>query len=55
MVTEERLETENLLEEIKVAIKDIFVATVRKRGDEISIQFPNGQKFALTVWEERNQ
>lgn len=51
----ERIETENLLEEIKVALKDILVAKVRKRGDEISMQFSNGQKFALTVWEERNK
>ncbi len=51
----ERIQAENLLEEIKVALKDIFLATLRKRGDEIVMQFPNGQKFALTVWEECNK
>lgn len=53
MKAEERIETEGLLEEIKIALKDIFLATVRKKGDELSMQFPNGQKFVLTVWEDK--
>ena len=48
-----RIEAEGLLEEIKIALKDIFLATVRKRGDELFMQFPNGQKFVLTVWEDK--
>ena len=52
MEQDKRIEAEELLQEIKISLKDDFVASVRKRGDELVLQFTNGQKFAVTVWEE---
>lgn len=46
-----KIEREEVLEEIKFALKDVFVATVRKVSDELKIRFPSGQTFTLTVWE----
>lgn len=48
---EEKIQTETLLEEIKAILKDEFVATVRKKGDELEMRFPNKQSFTVTVWE----
>lgn len=48
----EKIETPKLLQEIKLVLKDFFVASVRRKGDELVLQFPNGQKFVLTVWED---
>ena len=50
---EEQITSEELLNEVQMAIKDMFVATVRKRGDELVIRFPNGQQFTLALWENR--
>ncbi len=49
----ETIQADALLDEIKTAIKDVFVAKVRKCGDELRITFPNGQTFAVTVWEDK--
>lgn len=51
MAQNDQIKRENLLDEVQAAIKDIFVATVRKREDEIIIRFPNGQQFTLALWE----
>lgn len=48
---EEKIESKDLLSEVQAALKDLFVAVVRKRDDELIINFPNGQKFTLAVWE----
>ena len=52
---EKQIKSEDLLQEVQMAIKDLFVATVRKRGDEVLIKFPNGQTFTLTLWENKQQ
>lgn len=49
----EKIETQKLLKEIQIVLRDCFVASVRRKGDELVLQFPNGQKFALTVWEDK--
>ena len=52
---EEQIKSEDLLQEVQMAIKDLFVATVRKRGDELFIKFPNGQQFTLALWENKKK
>lgn len=52
---EEQIKSEDLLQEVQMAIKDLFVATVRKREDELFIKFPNGQQFTLTLWENKKK
>ena len=47
----DKIEIENLIQEIQVALKDIFVAQIRKRGAELEIEFVNGQRFTLTLFE----
>lgn len=49
--TEEKIQTQELLSEVHAALKDVFVAVVRKRDDELILNFPNGQKFTLALWE----
>ena len=49
----EKIKAEDLAEELKIAIKDIFVAQTRKYLDEIHMKFPNGQKFTIAVWENK--
>ena len=53
MENTDKIKTEDLAEEINVAIKDTFIAQTRKFRDEIHMKFPNGQTFTLAVWEER--
>lgn len=52
-MTEGKIETVDLIEQIEIALKDVFVAKLRKQYDEIYITFLNGQKFVLAVWEEK--
>lgn len=49
---EQPLTAELLLEEIRVILKDSFVARVRKTGDEIELRFPGGETFRLTLWQQ---
>ena len=51
MQTEEKIVVENLIQEIQEALKDIFVAKIRKRGVELEMEFLNGQRFTLTLFE----
>ena len=51
MQEEEKIEVENLIYESQEALKDIFVAQIRKRGVELDIEFLNGQWFTLTLFE----
>ncbi len=55
MDIKEKIEIDNLLEEIKMALGDEFVAKVRVNRAEkmLTMRFPNGQKFVVAVWEER--
>lgn len=50
---EEKIEAKDLLQEIKLAIKDLFVAKMHQTEDEVSLAFPNGRRFILALWEER--
>lgn len=47
----QKLTAEELLEEIRILCKESFIATVRKKGDEIELKFPGGETFLLTLWE----
>lgn len=53
MEEKERIEAGALLEEIKIAIKDIFIAKVHKNEDGLQIKFPNEQVFTLALWENK--
>lgn len=44
--------TEELLKIVQVVLKDELAAVIRKRGDELTITFPGGERFALTLWKE---
>ena len=46
---------ELLLEEIRVILKDYFVASIRKAGDELRIRFAGGETYCLTVWKQTSQ
>lgn len=46
---------ELLLEEIRVILKDYFVASIRKAGDELRIRFAGGETYCLTVWKQSSQ
>ena len=50
---EEKIESQELLELIRIAVKDILIAVVRKNEDELKIKFPNGQTFTLALWENK--
>ena len=43
---------EELLKIVQVVLKDELAAVIRKRGDELTITFPGGERFALTLWKE---
>jgi hypothetical protein len=49
---ENKIKREELLEELKIAIEDIFVAGITKTEGQIRLQFLNGQQFLLTIEEE---
>lgn len=53
MEEKERIAADALLAEIKIAIKDTFIAAVRKSEDGLQIKFPNGQTFTLALWENQ--
>ena len=46
---------ELLLEEIRIILKDYFVASIRKAGDELRIRFAGGETYCLTVWKQTSQ
>ena len=37
---------EELLKIVQVVLKDELAAVIRKRGDELTITFPGGERFA---------
>lgn len=43
---------EELIEEIKAALKDEFIAKICKNENGIVLQFLNGQSFAVVVNEQ---
>ena len=50
---EEKISVDELLEQVKLALSDEFVAKVRINHAEkmLTLRFPNGQKFSVAVWE----
>ncbi len=50
---EEKISVDELLEQVKLALSDEFVAKARINHAEkmLTLRFPNGQKFAVAVWE----
>ena len=46
------ISAEELLKIVKVVLKDELAAVIRKRGDELTITFPGGERFSLTLWKE---
>ena len=53
METKERLTAKEVLEEVKCAINDCFVAQVEQKDDCIAIRFLNGQNFELHITEKK--
>ena len=47
----DKINIENLIQDIQDALKEIFVAKIRKRGVELDMEFFNGQCFTLTLFE----
>ena len=47
-----RILTEQVVEEIKIALKDEFVADVEAKDNVIKLVFENGQCFILRVIEQ---
>ena len=45
-----KLSAELLLEELRVLIKEEYIAVVRRKGDELELRFPNGEGYSLTIW-----
>lgn len=50
-MTEEYIKTEDLLEEVKCALSDCFVAEIAEQENCIILQFENGQKFRVELKE----
>ena len=46
------ISAEELLKIVQVVLKDELAAVIRKRGDELTITFPGGERVALTLWKE---
>lgn len=49
---EPHISKQDLLKELKAALRDYFVADVKATSNEVYLQFPNGQLFALSVKEK---
>ena len=49
---EPHISKQDLLKELKMALQDYFVADVKATSNEVYLQFPNGQLFALSVKEK---
>ena len=48
---EPRIKQQDVLMELQSALQDYFVAEVKEMKGELWMQFPNGQRFALTIKE----
>lgn len=47
----QKIQKENLMNELVVALKDVFVAEVAQNENVLTVKFVNGQKFSLQVEE----
>lgn len=52
---DEEQQIRELIEELRVVIKDTFVATVRKFLNGIKMEFPDGKRFFIGVWKIRDK
>ncbi len=43
------LQVKDLLLEVSLALKDVFVATIEQDEEKITMLFPSGEKFFLTI------
>ena len=50
---ENKIDVNDLLTDIKVLMREYYVATFGESGKSLNIAFNNGQKFRLTVEEVR--
>ena len=50
---EYKLTEETLTEEIMVALQDVFVAKIERKGNCIFMQFLDGKNFKVSIQEER--
>ena len=46
-----KIETKELVEQIKVALQEEFVAEVAKEGEDLVLRFVSGQAFRICVEE----
>ena len=51
---EGKISSQEFFEEVRTALKDVFVARLHTNDEErlIRFHFPNGQVFVVAVWEE---
>lgn len=48
-----QITADDLIEQLKPAIKDLFVAKVRKNSDGLLLKFSNNQSFTIGIWENK--
>ena len=46
-----KIELNELMEQVKVALKDEFVAKIETTENGLTLEFLNGQKFDITIKE----
>lgn len=49
--TNDKIKIENLIMDIRDALQDVLVAKIRKSGTELDMEFINGQRFTLALFE----
>ncbi len=49
--TNNNIKIGNLIQDIRDALQDVFVAKIRRRGTELDMEFVNGQRFTLVLFE----
>ena len=55
VANEQRIESEQLLQEIEPLIKDYFVCNVALTEEGLMLDFGNGQSFVLSITENRSK
>ncbi|MBQ8657624.1 MAG: hypothetical protein IJ506_00630 [Clostridia bacterium] len=49
----EKITITQLLSQLQIVLKDELIAKVQNKSSVLTISFPNGQKFILSVTEEK--
>ena len=47
-----KITLKEVVEQIKIALRDEFVADVQSKGNKVTLIFKNGQKFTVNVEEK---